>query len=234
MSAGGGLTSISIHPEASTGCIVFRAVCFVRGFGMSAGGSITSFIQEGGLAGCTVYFAVCFVRGFVRFHIHIHPTFFRGPGGLLVGPVHQQDMLVCGRSSLLPGKGYFPLDSEYQEYLKSVPKSTEKSACNYHKVVNKQDKKKFKNMVITGTVNCQCSHVFMLSCVDLPETVKALLLTTSSRDIQPTPSLFALAALTFVTRDRESGSAPSGGSWEDWKHIGDWVIAGPPKAGQTI
>ncbi|KAJ7236499.1 hypothetical protein C8J57DRAFT_1247744 [Mycena rebaudengoi] len=34
-------------------------------------------------------------------------------------------------------------------------------------VVNKQDKKKFKNMAITGTVNCQCSHVFVLSCVDL-------------------------------------------------------------------
>ncbi|KAF7371487.1 CxC2 domain-containing protein [Mycena venus] len=42
--------------------------------------------------------------------------------------------------------------------------------CNvqYLKVVNKQDKKKFKNMAITGTVNCQCSHVFILSSVDLP------------------------------------------------------------------
>ncbi|KAJ7495577.1 hypothetical protein FB451DRAFT_1164304 [Mycena latifolia] len=46
--------------------------------------------------------------------------------------------------SLCAGKGYFPLDSKYQEYLQSVPKSTE--------VVNKQDKKKFKNMAITGTV----------------------------------------------------------------------------------
>ncbi|KAJ7256377.1 hypothetical protein C8J57DRAFT_1235751 [Mycena rebaudengoi] len=55
---------------------------------------------------------------------------------------------------------YFPLDSKYQDYLKSVPVST--------KVVNKQDKKKFKNMAITGTVNCQCSHVFILSSVDLP------------------------------------------------------------------
>ncbi|KAJ7922159.1 hypothetical protein B0H13DRAFT_1525370, partial [Mycena leptocephala] len=49
-----------------------------------------------------------------------------------------------------------------------------KATCNYLKVVNKQDKKKFKNMAITGTVrtsttvNCQCSHVFILSCVDLP------------------------------------------------------------------
>ncbi|KAJ7811336.1 hypothetical protein B0H14DRAFT_2606597 [Mycena olivaceomarginata] len=46
--------------------------------------------------------------------------------------------------------------------------SKTKSTCNYLKVVNKQDKKKFKNMAITGTVNCQCSHVFILSSVDLP------------------------------------------------------------------
>ncbi|KAJ7852712.1 hypothetical protein B0H13DRAFT_1904487 [Mycena leptocephala] len=59
-------------------------------------------------------------------------------------------------------------DSEYQQYLKSVPTSTAKATCNYLEVVNKQDKKKFKNMAITGTVNCQCSHVFILSCVDLP------------------------------------------------------------------
>ncbi|KAJ7443174.1 hypothetical protein B0H11DRAFT_1881567 [Mycena galericulata] len=69
--------------------------------------------------------------------------------------------------SLCKGKGYFPLDSEYKEYLKKIPVSREKSTCNYLKVVNKQDKKKFKNMAITGTVNCQCSHVFILSCVDL-------------------------------------------------------------------
>ncbi|KAJ7198232.1 hypothetical protein C8J57DRAFT_1262468 [Mycena rebaudengoi] len=69
--------------------------------------------------------------------------------------------------SLCAGKGYFPLDSEYHEYLTQVPVSKEKSTCTYLKAVNKQDKKKFKNMAITGTVNCQCSHVFILSCVDL-------------------------------------------------------------------
>ncbi|KAJ7460424.1 hypothetical protein B0H11DRAFT_1924017 [Mycena galericulata] len=55
--------------------------------------------------------------------------------------------------SLCAGKAYFPLDSTYQQYLKSVPTSTAKATCNYLKVVNKQDKKKFKNMAITGTVN---------------------------------------------------------------------------------
>ncbi|KAJ7884770.1 hypothetical protein B0H14DRAFT_2564170 [Mycena olivaceomarginata] len=69
--------------------------------------------------------------------------------------------------SLCKGRGQFTLDSEYKEYLASIPVSTEKSTCNYLKVVNKQDKKKFKNMAITGTVNVQCSHVFILSCADL-------------------------------------------------------------------
>ncbi|KAJ6470132.1 hypothetical protein C8R47DRAFT_1222765 [Mycena vitilis] len=69
--------------------------------------------------------------------------------------------------SLCAGQGYFPLDSAYKEYIKSIPVSKEKSTCNYLKAVNKQDKRKFKNMAVTGTVNCQCSHVFILSCVDL-------------------------------------------------------------------
>ncbi|KAJ7304705.1 hypothetical protein DFH08DRAFT_825282 [Mycena albidolilacea] len=61
--------------------------------------------------------------------------------------------------SLCAGKGYFPPDDEYKAYLAKIPVSRE--------VVNKQDKKKFKNMAITGTVNCQCRHVFILSSVDL-------------------------------------------------------------------
>ncbi|KAJ7131849.1 hypothetical protein C8R43DRAFT_956812 [Mycena crocata] len=46
-------------------------------------------------------------------------------------------------------------------------RNDEKSTCSYLNAVNKQNKKKFKNMAITGTVNCQCSHVFVLSSVDL-------------------------------------------------------------------
>ncbi|KAJ6548309.1 hypothetical protein B0H10DRAFT_1969200 [Mycena sp. CBHHK59/15] len=63
--------------------------------------------------------------------------------------------------SLAAGNGYFPPDDKYKEYLAKIPASREKSTCNYLKVVNKQDKKKFKNMAIAGTVNCQCSHVFI-------------------------------------------------------------------------
>ncbi|KAJ6563164.1 hypothetical protein B0H10DRAFT_1966261 [Mycena sp. CBHHK59/15] len=94
--------------------------------------------------------------------------------------------------SLCAGKGYFPLDSEYKEYLARVPISKEKSTCNYLKAVNNQDKKKFKNMAITGTINCQCSHVFILSCVDLyygerfANTDKALAM--ELRQHQPTDS----------------------------------------------
>ncbi|KAJ7857939.1 hypothetical protein B0H14DRAFT_3135672 [Mycena olivaceomarginata] len=69
--------------------------------------------------------------------------------------------------SLCAGKGYFPPDNEYKAYLAKIPVSREKSTCNYLNVVNKRDKKKFKNMAVTGTVNCQCSHVFILSSVDL-------------------------------------------------------------------
>ncbi|KAJ6603168.1 hypothetical protein B0H10DRAFT_2195843 [Mycena sp. CBHHK59/15] len=63
--------------------------------------------------------------------------------------------------SLAAGNGYFPPDDKYKEYLAKIPVSHDKSTCNYLKVVNKQDKKIFKNMAITGMVNCQCSHVFL-------------------------------------------------------------------------
>ncbi|KAJ7656586.1 hypothetical protein B0H17DRAFT_1213791 [Mycena rosella] len=35
------------------------------------------------------------------------------------------------------------------------------------KVVNRQDRKKFKNMDVTGTINAQCSHVFVIASVDM-------------------------------------------------------------------
>jgi hypothetical protein len=43
----------------------------------------------------------------------------------------------------------------------------QKSTCTHIKAVNYQDKKKFKNMDITGTVNIQCSDVYIKSTVDL-------------------------------------------------------------------
>lgn len=133
--------------------------------------------------------------------------------------------------SLCAGEAYFPLDSEYQEYLKSVPKSTEvyifpcavtrvsdrdqKSTCNYLKVVNKQDKSKFKNMAITGTVNCQCSHVFILSCVDLPHaerlvqcntilSIQTYVPTNTGSRIRITPWLWHFAITSQVQNSSSS------------------------------
>ncbi|KAF7327107.1 CxC2 domain-containing protein [Mycena kentingensis (nom. inval.)] len=65
------------------------------------------------------------------------------------------------------GDGYIPKDSRYRDYLKKTPNSKEKSNCTGLNAVNKQNKKKFKNMAVTGTINCQCSHVFVLSTVDM-------------------------------------------------------------------
>ncbi|KAJ7111002.1 hypothetical protein C8R44DRAFT_633535, partial [Mycena epipterygia] len=81
--------------------------------------------------------------------------------------------------SLCAGNAYFPEHEAYQSYLRKTTGASSrfphfaclclyKSTCNYLKVVNNQDKKKFKNMAITGTVNCQCSHVYVLSSVDMP------------------------------------------------------------------
>ncbi|KAJ7449748.1 hypothetical protein B0H11DRAFT_1743513, partial [Mycena galericulata] len=65
--------------------------------------------------------------------------------------------------SLYRGSTFFPTNEVLNDHLKRAPKST----CNYLKAVNNQDKKKFKNMEITGIVNVQCSHVFIKASVDL-------------------------------------------------------------------
>ncbi|KAJ6513753.1 hypothetical protein C8R47DRAFT_1286610 [Mycena vitilis] len=69
--------------------------------------------------------------------------------------------------SLAEGRSYFPEHEAQKKYLLHAPKTPEKSTCNYLKAVNNQDKKKFKNMEITGIVNTQCSHVFVRASVDL-------------------------------------------------------------------
>ncbi|KAF8955769.1 hypothetical protein BDZ97DRAFT_1709000 [Flammula alnicola] len=72
--------------------------------------------------------------------------------------------------SLFEGKAYFPDDTAFRHYIKHLPAGDveeEKSTCSYLNAVNKQNRKKFKNMDITGIVNIQCSHVFIQSSVDL-------------------------------------------------------------------
>ncbi|KAJ7658473.1 hypothetical protein B0H17DRAFT_1262267 [Mycena rosella] len=69
--------------------------------------------------------------------------------------------------SLYDGKAYFPTNEFLNEQLAKAPKTEPKSTCNYLKAVNNQDRKKFKNMEITGIVNTQCSHVFVKASVDM-------------------------------------------------------------------
>ncbi|CAA7262273.1 unnamed protein product [Cyclocybe aegerita] len=70
--------------------------------------------------------------------------------------------------SLFGGRACFPDDAIFQAYLKSQPANLpEKTTCSYLNAVNKQNRKKFNNMDITGIVNAQCGHVFVKSSVDL-------------------------------------------------------------------
>ncbi|KAF8803122.1 hypothetical protein BYT27DRAFT_7226149 [Phlegmacium glaucopus] len=70
--------------------------------------------------------------------------------------------------SLYNGTAYFPEDTTYQEFLRNIPNgASEKVPCDHLNVANKQNRKKFKNMDISGIVNIQCSHIFIKSTVDL-------------------------------------------------------------------
>jgi Kyakuja-Dileera-Zisupton transposase len=86
------------------------------------------------------------------------------------------------------GRGTFPDDKVYRTYISNAGDSVEvrsvfvshckvtaeaklpflqKSTCAHLKVVNMQDKIKFRSMDITGVVSTTCRHIFVLSTVDL-------------------------------------------------------------------
>jgi hypothetical protein len=89
--------------------------------------------------------------------------------------------------SLYNGQAYFPNDADYREYIEGLSNTLpevrhpslsfsiqtahelrhQKTTCNHLAAINKQNRKKFKNMDVTGIVNIQCSHVFIKSSVDL-------------------------------------------------------------------
>ncbi|KAJ3506738.1 hypothetical protein NMY22_g17151 [Coprinellus aureogranulatus] len=70
--------------------------------------------------------------------------------------------------SLFAGRAQFPTDEVLESHLRPIQgEAAEKSTCTNLNAANKQDRKKFKNMDITGVVNIQCSHVFVKSTVDL-------------------------------------------------------------------
>ena len=88
--------------------------------------------------------------------------------------------------SILEGAGFFPPDSEYNEFVRnvvaysdevcdfvilyicSIKPLLQKTTCSKFNAVELQNKLKFKGAVITGVVAVECMrHVFFLSAVDL-------------------------------------------------------------------
>ncbi|KAF8955089.1 hypothetical protein BDZ97DRAFT_1968746 [Flammula alnicola] len=114
-------------------------------------------------------------------HINMEPGWERTPDDL--GHLQQTQLTADGNHhsnkyrkntdpddiSLYEGKAYFPNDLEYREYVKNLPKNIPEKLgdCDHLNALNKQDRKKFKNMDITGIVCIQCSHIFIKSTVDL-------------------------------------------------------------------
>ncbi|KAF9030929.1 hypothetical protein BJ165DRAFT_1358497 [Panaeolus papilionaceus] len=98
--------------------------------------------------------------------------------------------------SLYNGSAYFPEHNEYQDYLKRVNGvAAEKTTCTFLNAAEKQDRKKFKNMDITGIVNIQCSHVFIKSSVDLQLGERYLMPFDSIGPLDRSSSLPTLSSL---------------------------------------
>ncbi|EAU89719.2 hypothetical protein CC1G_07444 [Coprinopsis cinerea okayama7 len=70
--------------------------------------------------------------------------------------------------SVFKGRAYFPDEDMYHAYLGSLgPNETEKSTCSHLNAAEKQDRKKFKRMRVTGVVKIDCAHLFVKAMVDL-------------------------------------------------------------------
>ncbi|TEB21039.1 hypothetical protein FA13DRAFT_1834789 [Coprinellus micaceus] len=73
--------------------------------------------------------------------------------------------------SFYRGRAFFPGDPQYRVFARRVkkdgPGTEQKTTCSYLNAINKQEKKKFIGTDISGILNIQCSHVFVVSTVDL-------------------------------------------------------------------
>ncbi|TEB20573.1 hypothetical protein FA13DRAFT_1800801 [Coprinellus micaceus] len=73
--------------------------------------------------------------------------------------------------SFYRGRAFFPSDPQYRVFAHRIKKdgqgSEQKTTCSYLNAINKQEKKKFVGTDISGILNIQCSHVFVVSTVDL-------------------------------------------------------------------
>ncbi|KZV60063.1 hypothetical protein PENSPDRAFT_594542 [Peniophora sp. CONT] len=95
----------------------------------------------------------------------------------LDGNHHLNKYEKAGRSdpdsvSLWEGDGYIPEDAEYKAKMQHINATRGQQQkiegdCDYLKAAQKQKFAKFKGLEVTGVVNCQCEHVFVLSSVDM-------------------------------------------------------------------
>ncbi|KAJ6472197.1 hypothetical protein C8R47DRAFT_1077094 [Mycena vitilis] len=96
------------------------------------------------------------------------PPYFRKIQTMVISiPATSSKTAIHAINPFATERHQFQPDKEYREYMNGVPSTKEKSTQTYLKAVNRQDKKKFKNMDVTGTINVQCAHVFVLATGDM-------------------------------------------------------------------
>ncbi|KAK1230695.1 hypothetical protein PQX77_006210 [Marasmius sp. AFHP31] len=99
---------------------------------------------------------------------HLHQTHLTLDGNFQAN--HYSKNCNPNDVSLWGGRSYIPLDSVYKAHIQQAGSDfqNEKCLCGHTiKAIEKQNRVKFKNMDISGIVNCQCDHIFVWSSVDL-------------------------------------------------------------------
>ncbi|KAK1223873.1 hypothetical protein PQX77_013239 [Marasmius sp. AFHP31] len=98
---------------------------------------------------------------------HLHQTRLTLDGNYQANHVAKKN-IDKNNVSLWAGRGCLPVASVYNAHcgLKEAS-TTEKSVCGHLNTINKQNKTKFKNMDISGIMNCQCCHIFVHSSANL-------------------------------------------------------------------
>ncbi|KZV59865.1 hypothetical protein PENSPDRAFT_719810 [Peniophora sp. CONT] len=128
-----------------------------------------------------VFCSACPQPGFVQLpgsdRVPHHLRHINQMGWTLDGNHHLNKYEKARRSdpdsvSLWNGSGYIPHDPTYRAKMQAVnaARGHEQKIdgdCDYLKAAQKQKFAKFKGLEVTGVVNCQCEHVFILSSVDM-------------------------------------------------------------------
>ncbi|TEB34483.1 hypothetical protein FA13DRAFT_1788912 [Coprinellus micaceus] len=101
--------------------------------------------------------------------IHLYQLLFTADGNFQAN--HYLKTMEPKLISFYRGRVFFPSDPQYRVFAHRIKKdgqgSEQKTTCSYLNAINKQEKKKFVGTDISGILNIQCSHVFVVSTVDL-------------------------------------------------------------------